>query len=147
MKVFAGNCCGFIAGVCLFVIPSVQQWKEYFSAMKEYSTEVIEDRHVFAVMKNIPADVEGLAVMQKAHPFSCGGLSTLQFYLSGKGILLQPGVLTIAYMLLAFIGCLLYFKRRPALSGADNDFLFAFLLYMLSELFVVGVRGGYNQIE
>ena len=61
--------------------------------------------------------------------------------------LLQPFVLMTIYFILVIICSFLYLRAKPPTAPDGRDFLFSFFLYILSELFIVGSRGGYNQIK
>jgi len=147
IKWMAGSICGAIIGICLFVLPFIQDWKGYFSAMKEYSNEITVRHYPAAVKQEIPSIIEGSSNMQNSTSFQCGGLSTVQYYLAAKGVFLQSFTLAGIYCIMAALLCFLYMRSKPQFQSPENIFLFAFLLYILSELFIIGHRGGYNQIE
>ncbi len=145
-RFFAGCCCGGLLALCLFFLPATGQWKDYSFAMKEYSAETLTEQPV-------PVTTNGLPVagspggMQQVQVFSCGGIKTLQAYFSRAGFLLQPLTLLGAYAVLVITCCFVYRQAIPAPACGNRDFLFAFFLYILSELFIVGNRAGYNQLQ
>lgn len=146
-KYIAGSICGALAGGLLFVWPVTVQWRDYFSAMKMYSIEMNAAPADDAAGSNIPAVVEGQSNLQKAGSFSCGGLTTVQYYLAAKGIKSGSFILAFFFCLAAAASYVLWRKTGPSLKETDHIFLFAFFLYMLAELFIIGYRGGYNQVE
>ncbi|MEP6727953.1 MAG: glycosyltransferase 87 family protein [Bacteroidota bacterium] len=147
IKWIKGCICGAIVGIGLFALPFIHEWKGYFSAMKEYSNETTMKHYSAGAKQEIPAIIEGSSNMQISKPFQCGGLSTVQYYLAAKGITVQSFTLAVVYFIIAIGLCLMFVRSKPQYQSMEKAFLFAFLLYILSELFIIGHRGGYNQIQ
>ncbi|MFT3933336.1 MAG: hypothetical protein QM726_06945 [Chitinophagaceae bacterium] len=145
----AGCICGGIVGLLFFVLPVVTQWNDYFSAMKEYSYEITGKTSQMDEVRQVPDIIEGVDNLQKSMGFQCGGLSTVQYYLAAKRICknIDSVELIIGYCIIAGLFCFLYFKKALYTLDKDHVFLFSFFLYILAELFIIGYRGGYNQVE
>jgi hypothetical protein len=145
----SGFAIGIGIGALVFVLPKPGEWHDYFSAMDEYGKEMLGNSSYRsdAVVKDMPAVIEGGTNLQKAGSFDTGGLTTLQFYFRGRGVLLSSKILMACYGLLALLFSWLYRRDGNGMERNDRVFLFGFLLYITAELFLVGYRGSYNLVQ
>lgn len=155
-KGLLGGLFGVLMGFLIFFVPFRKQWSDYSSAMKIYEAEVLGKAGHFSSDRplNKPEVIEDVAnITHYMQDFNAGGLATfqqyLQHYLSKYGIasnsFVSMGILAVIIGLCS----LFYFKKRAFGFDDRPELLFsiAFLFYMLSELFIVGSRGGYNCIQ
>jgi len=144
-----GFATGIVIGALVFVLPKPVEWRDYFSAMDEYGKEMLgySSYRPEAVVKEMPAGIEGMTNLKNSAFFNTGGLTTVQFYSRGRGILLSSKILIACYGLAAILLAWLYVRRGNGVMDNDRVFLFGFLLYITAELFLVGYRGSYNLIQ
>ena len=142
---------GFVAGLAVglfvFVLPFQKTWQDYFLAMREYGNEIISNKDTGAVMPAawIPATIEHTTNLREYHRFPTAAIKT--FYAGMKELHMK-----ISYPLSLFIYCLLVIilstsLLKQQLASTDKLFLFAFLLYILLEMFIIANRSAYNQIQ
>ena len=145
----AGFATGIIIGALVFVLPKSDEWRDYKLAMDEYGNEMLgySAWRSDIVVKDMPASIEGMSNLQKSGFFNTGGLTTLQFYFKGRGILLSSKILMGCYALLVMLLAWLYLRGGKGTIANDRVFLFGFLLYTAAELFLPGYRGGYNLVQ
>jgi glycosyl transferase family 87 len=155
-KWLTGNLIGLVIGAALLFVPWKQTWKDYFVAMPYYAVAVNpEPGPNRETPMTIPAIVEGTSnITQFRSDFYTGGFDTLQQYAQKAGLDATAGELATCFIIVACgFSCLFWRQATPfrqkgrSQPDASTLFLFAFLLYMLSELFIVGPRYGYNLIQ
>lgn len=144
-----GSVTGFIVGCLLFVIPNPGYWKQYATAMKEYSYFI--SGHITSVSdyqrKELPARIEGTDNLTEYKNFTSGGMNTLHDYLDRVGINININQSILFYFLLILGLSLFSIKKKKIATSTDSIFLFGFLLYFLSEIFIVAPRAGYSVIQ
>ena len=140
---------GFIIGCFLFVLPQPSLWKDYFKAMNEYANEYTGNSHSNINAKEYakPAIIEGADNLRQAQGFNISGIDTIYDYLRKMGIIISRNQSYILYALIVFLLSFFFFRLQKKDFTPQSLFLFAFLLYILAELFVTVPRGRYNLIQ
>ena len=148
-KWIVGCVAGFIIGCSLFVLPKPSLWKDYFIAMNEYGNEYTGSSHpgIHRIEYEKPAIVEGTDNLGQAQEFNVSGLNTIYSYGKKAGIIISKNQSYLSYFLLVILLCFIFYKYKGNGSDAKSLFLFAFLLYILAELFVMAPRNPYNLIQ
>ncbi len=147
-KWLLGAVTGLIVGAVLFIAPHPQHWKDYLSAMTEYSSSAGENTTKIesSPSNQLPVLIENTDNITTYRHFTSGGLLTLQNYLSRVGISIG-NFSTAIYGLIAAGLAFLFLKEKNTNVSSDQAFLFGFLLYLLAELFMTAPRAGYNVIQ
>jgi hypothetical protein len=140
---------GFLAGVCLFVLPRPSLWSDYFKAMREYSYESEGRGHYNqnTVEYSHPDTIEGMTTLKNYENVMAVGLAAFYGYLWNAGINATSNHLAIAYGIVLALLAFLFYRHRKIYSGPLPLFLFGFLCYVLAELFTVAPRASYNGIQ
>jgi hypothetical protein len=145
-----GLAIGGLAGLAVFLPGHLTDWQTYAAAMREYSLGKVlahEAHPYLPVVPQGPAIIEGSGnLVHYGSDFRLSSLYTLQQYAYKMHLLLSPGLLTGGWLVVAGVLCLAFYVKRGYMS-ANKRTLFACLLYLLAELFLVGGRGGYNVIQ
>jgi len=145
----SGFITGLATGALVFVLTVPASWSSYSRAMEEYGNEML-GRSTYdpdAGVKDLPSRIEGMTNLRNAVAFDTGGLTTLQFYLRSRGILLSSKLLVACYVVPLLLWLYLYARGRGGTEETDRMFLFGFLLYITAELFLPGYRGSYNLVQ
>lgn len=139
---------GVLAGLFIFVMPNVPVWKDYFRAMEEYGNECLGKGHHIpnTVAASFPSEIEGTRNLGRFQAFNITNLPAIYGVVKRFGIEYTPifSYLTcgIIFLLLSF----LFFKQKEN-SSPIHLFLFAFLAYMVAELFMLAWRNPYAVIS
>ncbi|MBV4359729.1 glycosyltransferase 87 family protein [Pinibacter aurantiacus] len=146
-----GSAIGFVLGLFVFFLPLKATWADYSNAMKHYEMEQLGKESYVPTNHLItkPKDVEGVSnLTDYKSGFASAGMSNLQHIFKARGYELRAPML-IALFAVVVIICSLFFLWKNSVKQFDTHdlFLFGFLLYMMSELFLIGARGGYNNIQ
>jgi hypothetical protein len=144
-----GNMMGFITGCLIFVAPNPYLWKDYLKAMKAYSNFSIIDKNVLGKLEGPDnrAEIEGMNNLRVYKDFETGGLFPIYIYFNLSGVILSLKYSLFIYAGIIAILLLLFYRSRHHSLDTDNLFLFGFLLYILTELFIVAPRPGYSLIQ
>jgi hypothetical protein len=150
-RMIAGGFTGAVIGALLFVAPNLNQWKDYFHAMDEYSNAMVAKRVRSDVQPyTLPATIEGTTNITQYHQFNSGGLKTVYSYLGLVGIRANSIFSVLLFGSVVLLLSFFFYRAKPGsinVSASDQLFLFGFLLYILSEIFVVAPRAGYNVVQ
>jgi hypothetical protein len=148
-KWLAGSLTGFLLGCLLFIAPRPSLWQDYFNAMKEYNYEALGKGHKIerAIEPVKPAIIEGMSNLDYAQGFNISGLYTVHDYLQKIGININNKESAILFLILLLSLCLFLYRQKEKNAQLDSLFLFGFLIYILTELFMITPRGTYNQIQ
>lgn len=148
-KWLAGYIMGLIIGCFLFVLPQPTLWKDYFKAMNEYGNEYTGKTHLLSTATEYekPAIIEGVSNLRKAQELNISGLDTVYSYLKKTGIIITKNQAYFVYVVLAILFFLSFFKIHGKQKTPESLFLFAFVLYILPEFFVMAPRNPYNLIQ
>jgi hypothetical protein len=148
-KFVAGALAGIVIGGALFVLPNLSHWKQYGRAMDDFSKYYTgHGVPVSSSPVEIPSIVEGTNNMTIYRDFTSGGMGTLYDYVSKVGIPLDTTKSIILFFVV--IGLLSFFFLKGTAAeenSTDELFLFGFLLYILSEIFIIAPRAGYSVIQ
>ena len=148
MKWVKGSIAGVLAGFILFVAPNPSVWKDYFKAMEEYGNECQHKGHLIrdAPLFPHPATIEGTTNLTVVQDFNITAMQTISLYIIKAGIIYTP---FRSYMVCGIIFILasipFYYLRNK--SSPVRLFLFAWLMYLVAELFLLNWRNPYNIIE
>lgn len=146
-----GSAIGFVLGLFIFFIPLKATWAEYSNAMRHYEMEALgKESYVptnYLITK--PKNVEGVSNLTYfKDSFTSAGMSNFQHYFKTAGLEVHAPVLIALFAVVVIIVSLIFLKQNSVRKFDMNDlFLLGFLLYLLSELFLIGGRGGYNNIQ
>jgi hypothetical protein len=150
-KWLLGSAVGFILGLFVFFIPLKATWVDYNNAMKHYELEELRKETYIPASHLItkPKYVEGVSnLTDYKDGFASAGMSNFQHSFRVMGLEVHAPALIAAFAFVIVICSLVFLKQKRSRQFDTNDlFLFGFLLYILSELFLVGGRGGYNNIQ
>jgi hypothetical protein len=148
-KWILGCMAGFITGCSLFVLPQPSLWKDYFKAMDEYSNEYTDKSRLIPDKSEYeqPITIEGMSNLRQAQEFNISGLDPVYGYLKKIGITVSKNQSYIFYVSIVMLLSFAFFRSQKGNSDPMALFLFAFLLYILAELFVTVPRGRYNLIQ
>jgi len=148
-KWIIGCIAGFIIGCSLFVLPNPSLWKDYFKAMSEYGNEYTGSFNtvIYTNEYEKPTTVEGTDNLGQAQEFNLSGLNTIYSHLKKMGIIISKNQSYLLYILLVILLCIVFYRNKGKDMDSKSLFLFAFLLYILAELFVMAPRNPYNLIQ
>jgi hypothetical protein len=147
-RFLAGAFTGAVIGGLIFVLPHIENWKEYSNAMKEYSNAMMGKATIIdAKPEAMPALVEGTTNITQYDYFNGEGLQCLYVYLKKAGITINNTHASILLLLVALITGYFCWKNWRKNVSTDQLFLYGFLLYILAEIFAVTPRAGYNTIQ
>ena len=148
-KWLAGNILGFLTGCLIFIMPKPSLWMEYFRAMNDFANHS-ELNHA-VTHKEIDFEktgrIEGMDNLSTYMSFGPAGLFPVDTYAQLVGKTIPYRYFLGMFAVLSGLLLTIYYRpvNRPA--GGDSMFLFGFLLYILSELFIVAPRPGYSLIQ
>jgi hypothetical protein len=140
---------GIILGTCTFVLPNTSLWKDYFSAMKEYTNESRGEQHVVlnAADPPKPDTIEGMNTLRSYRAFTAIEVSALYGYFAGNDIWINTNQSFFMYGCIVLLLSIFFLRSRKKIIEPQALFLFGFVLYMLAELFNIAPRASYNVIQ
>jgi hypothetical protein len=142
-----GCIAGSLAGILLFVLPQPQNWLDYFKAMPEY---INLDRNTGQLRQEAepvkPAVIEGTTNITEYRMFNIGRLETTYHFFKRFGIPVSVNQSLLLFGIAVAFLSWFFFRLKKKNPEPDILFLFGFLLFLLSELFIPAPRGGYNVI-
>jgi hypothetical protein len=148
-KWLAGCIAGFAFGCLLFVAPDPSLWKDYFKAMQHYNKEITGTamQNAGAEEYTKPAIIEGANNLSLYSAFNVGQLYTVHDYLKMAGIGTGNREMIGCYILILALLSIFFFRLRNKNASPVTLFLFAYLAYILAELFFITPRTAYNVIQ
>lgn len=149
MRFLIGSGTGVLVGLLAFFLPFKVAWRHYFAAMKVYELESLgKSQPVTSIAVDLPISIEQTDnITHFKIDFITGILSNVQTYAMRFGIALDGFTLAIIFAIVVVMLAVFFIQVPAADSNMQKSFLFAFLLYILSELFIVGTRSPYNFVQ
>jgi hypothetical protein len=144
-----GNILGIIGGSLVFVLPKPSLWQDYFEAMNMYASQFTGKAYYVTTAIEYPRPelIEGLNNLSESQQFNISRLDILYNYLKKAGMVVSQNMLYILCALVILLLSFCFFKTKKKVHCPTRTFAFAFLLYILAELFVILPRGNYNVIQ
>lgn len=149
-KWLKGWIAGLILGTCVFVLPGISLWQDYLSAMQEYTYECMNQGHgnANAIDPPKPETIEGMNTLRSYANINAGNLSAIYGYLRAKaGIWINSKQSLLMYGIIILVLSGFFYRLRRKIIEPQALFLFAFLLYILAEIFTIAPRASYNVIQ
>jgi hypothetical protein len=145
----AGWCLGLIFGLLLFVAPGYSIWNDYLRAMKAYEKNNTNGPTLAMDLPTPrqPSVIEGMSNLKRIMLPQNHALLPLRNYGEMLGIMLNQTQSYLVYGIMVCVLSFLFYKQNHRLNDSYPIFLFAFLLYILAELFSVFPRGYYNLVQ
>jgi len=139
---------GLLMGLAIFLLPNITAWKEYYKAMEEYGNECIGQGHRIPISLSViyPPVIEGASNLRQSVSFRLtnlpavyGVVKRLGFTYTSMDSFIISGILIV---ILSY-----FFVKQKKQSSSVHLFLFAFITYMVAELFMLGWRSPYAVIS
>lgn len=142
-----GFAAGLAIGLFIFILPFQNSWQQYLLAMKEYGNEIINNKDTGPSMPAawMPAQIEHSTNLRLHHNFPTAAIKTFYAWMEQVHLKISYPFSLLTYCVLVIIFLIGFRKQR--LPSADKLFLFAFLLYIMLEMFIIANRSAYNQIQ
>ncbi|HLK29922.1 MAG TPA: glycosyltransferase 87 family protein [Puia sp.] len=144
-----GCAIGIIAGFILFVLPKPALWKDYFTAMRSIAEEYTnKSQHAdpsAIIYRN--GTIEGMNNLQSYGIFKTGNLDTFHNYFEMLGINISLNTSLIIFAAIVLMMSIAFYRTNGQHASADLLFLYGFLLYILSEVFIIAPRSSYCIVE
>lgn len=139
---------GLVLASALFILPKASLWPDYYAGMKEYVAEHLGYGHTNpqAAVHDKPVIIEGATNLTEYTYFNVGRLDAVSMYLKQFGISID-GTQSLVLYIIVLVALSVWFFMLRKKSSPVALFLFAFLLFILGELFSATPRGAYNVIQ
>jgi Glycosyltransferase family 87 len=145
----SGWCLGIVLGLLLFVAPGYSVWNDYLHAMNAYQNNTTNEPTLEVALRTPPQPsvIEGMNDLKTIMLPQNHALLPLKNYGEMLGIVFNQTQSFLVYGIIVCVLSFLFYKQNRRLNDTSIIFLFAFLLYILAELFSVFPRGYYNLVQ